>query len=84
MVWCQLARKADEAMMDVLQRDDLSFPQSLPEYQRLFPDDTACAGEFAWRPKATAQGPSYTEKHTPTLCWTHLKLMTGNSLRLMF
>ena len=29
--------------MDVLQRDDLSFPRSLPEFQRLFPDDTACA-----------------------------------------
>ena len=29
--------------MDVLTREDLSFPQSLPEFQRLFPDDTACA-----------------------------------------
>ena len=29
--------------MDVLQRDDLSFPRSLPEFQRLFPDDAACA-----------------------------------------
>ena len=29
--------------MDVLQRDDLPFPQSLPEFQRLFPDDAACA-----------------------------------------
>ncbi|MDA8231306.1 MAG: IS1595 family transposase [Magnetospirillum sp.] len=29
--------------MDVLQRDDLRFPQSLPEFQRLFPDDAACA-----------------------------------------
>ena len=29
--------------MDVLQRDDLSFLRSLPEFQRLFPDDTACA-----------------------------------------
>ncbi len=29
--------------MDVLQRDDLSFPQSLPEFQRLFPNDAACA-----------------------------------------
>jgi transposase-like protein len=30
-------------MMDVLDRNDLPFPQSLPEFQRLFPDDTACA-----------------------------------------
>ena len=29
--------------MDVLQREDLSFPRSLPEFQRLFPDDAACA-----------------------------------------
>ena len=29
--------------MDVLDRADLPFPQSLPEFQRLFPDDAACA-----------------------------------------
>ena len=29
--------------MDVLQRQDLSFPRALPEFQRLFPDDTARA-----------------------------------------
>ena len=29
--------------MDVLQRDDLPFPQSLPEFQQLFPDEAACA-----------------------------------------
>ena len=29
--------------MDVHQRDDLAFPQSLPEFQELFPDDAACA-----------------------------------------
>jgi hypothetical protein len=29
--------------MDIHQRDDLTFPQSLPEFQRLFPDDAACA-----------------------------------------
>jgi transposase-like protein len=28
---------------DVLQRDHLPFPGSLPEFQRLFPDDAACA-----------------------------------------
>jgi ISXO2-like transposase domain/Transposase zinc-ribbon domain len=38
--------------MDVLQRADLSFPQSLPEFQRLFPDDAACAAyleKSRWR-----------------------------------
>ena len=29
--------------MDIFQRVDLPFPQSLPEFQRLFPDDAACA-----------------------------------------
>ncbi len=29
--------------MDVLAREDLPFPVSLPEFQRLFPDDAACA-----------------------------------------
>ena len=29
--------------MDVLDHTGLSFPQSLPEFQRLFPDDAACA-----------------------------------------
>ena len=29
--------------MDVFDRADLPFPHSLPEFQRLFPDDAACA-----------------------------------------
>jgi hypothetical protein len=29
--------------IDVLARSDLAFPCSLPEFQRLFPDDVACA-----------------------------------------
>jgi transposase-like protein len=29
--------------MDIFQRGDLPFPQSLPEFQRLFPNDEACA-----------------------------------------
>ncbi|MGA8155570.1 MAG: transposase, partial [Rhodoplanes sp.] len=29
--------------MDVHQRGNRRFPQSLPEFQRLFPDDAACA-----------------------------------------
>src|SRR5664280_2886216 len=39
------------ATMDVQQRDDLAFPQSLPEFQQLFPDDAACAaylGRARW------------------------------------
>ena len=30
-------------VIDVLERDDLPFPHSLPEFQRLFPDEAACA-----------------------------------------
>src|SRR5437764_787713 len=30
-------------LMDVHQHADLRFPQSLPEFQRLFPNDAACA-----------------------------------------
>ena len=29
--------------IDVLERDDLPFPRSLPEFQQLFPDGVACA-----------------------------------------
>lgn len=35
--------------MDVLERGDLPFPRSLPEFQRVFPDDVSCA---AWLEKA--------------------------------
>ena len=31
--------EAGATKMDGLQRDDLSFPQSLPEFQRLFPNE---------------------------------------------
>ncbi len=30
--------------MDIFDINDLPFPQSLPEFQRLFPDENACAG----------------------------------------
>ena len=30
-------------VIDVLERDDLPFPRSLPEFQSLFPDEAACA-----------------------------------------
>jgi hypothetical protein len=29
--------------VDVVARRDLPFPRSLPEFQRLFPDEAACA-----------------------------------------
>ena len=29
--------------VDILQRDDLAFPRSLPEFQQQFPNDAACA-----------------------------------------
>ena len=35
--------------MDVLDRADLPFPHSRPEFQRLFPDDAACAAASAAR-----------------------------------
>lgn len=38
--------------MDVISRAEIPFPQSLPEFQRLFPDDAACAtylGKVRWR-----------------------------------
>ncbi len=39
-------------VIDVLTRDDLPFPHSLPEFQRLFPDEAACAAYLVrarWR-----------------------------------
>ena len=39
--------------MDTLAREDLPFPRSLPEFQRIFPDGTACA---AYREKACWNG----------------------------
>jgi hypothetical protein len=33
------------ADFDIHQREELVFPKSLPEFQKLFPDDAACA---AW------------------------------------
>jgi hypothetical protein len=32
-----------EVALDVLNRADLPFPESLPDFQHLFPDDAACA-----------------------------------------
>src|SRR3954462_11351839 len=42
----QIATLVPRDGMDVLNRADLAFPESLPEFQRLFPDDTACAADL--------------------------------------
>jgi len=34
-------------VIDVLDRNELPFPHSLPEFQRLFPDEAACAAYLA-------------------------------------
>ena len=40
--------------MDVLQRDDLPFPRSLPEFQQLFSDEAKCAAYMEKLDGATA------------------------------
>ena len=40
--------------MDILDRNDLPFPQSLPEFQRLFPDDRTCAAYLRKEPTPIA------------------------------
>ena len=43
-------------VMDVLEREKLPFPRSLPEFQRYFPDEVACIAyleKVRWlRPRA--------------------------------
>jgi hypothetical protein len=34
--------------MDIHERDDLNFPQSLPEFQQQFPDEATCAIYLIW------------------------------------
>ena len=41
-------------LMDIDQHSALPFPQSLPEFQRLFPDDAACAKYLERRAGAIA------------------------------
>ena len=36
-------------VIDVLERDDLAFPRSLPEFQRLFPDEAELVRKQATR-----------------------------------
>jgi hypothetical protein len=38
------------ADMDIHQRDDLTFPRSLPGFQQQFPDDAACAAYLLGAP----------------------------------
>jgi len=59
--------------MDVLQRNDLPFPHSLPEFQRLFPDEAACSAYLErarWRdgflcPHCTAIGEPFRFENRP-------------------
>ena len=49
--------------MDVLAREDLPFPQSLPEFQRIFLNDTACAAYLEsarWNGGFACPSPSWT------------------------
>ena len=60
---------------DVFLRDDLPFPHSLPEFQRLFPDDLACAAYLErarWRngfvcPYCQAAGEPFRFANRPTV-----------------
>jgi transposase-like protein/predicted RNA-binding Zn-ribbon protein involved in translation (DUF1610 family) len=59
--------------MDVLQYDNLPFPKSLPQFQQLFPDDTACASyleKVRWQdgficPHCGAEGEPYRFENRP-------------------
>jgi hypothetical protein len=56
--------------MDVLDRTDLSFSRSLPEFQRLFPDDATCAADLEkarWGDdlRLIASGSAVTARVTP-------------------
>ena len=65
MAWRRVAREGDKAGMDVSQREDLSFPRALPEFQRLFPDGTACAAYIA----GDVTAPTYAELYSGD--WEH-------------
>lgn len=39
--------------IDVLERDNLQFPRSLPEFQYLFPNEVACATYLEYATGAT-------------------------------
>jgi len=47
MPWTRLSERVAgmdaPVLMDIDQHAALPFPQSLPEFQRLFPDDSSCA-----------------------------------------
>ena len=72
--------------MDVLDRADLPFPHSLPEFQRLFPDDAACAAYleqarwgdgFACPHCGTAGGPFHFENRPGVLRCRKCRQNTG-------
>lgn len=59
--------------IDVLERGDLPFPRSLPEFQRLFPNEVACAaylerarwGDGFVCPRCGVLGEPYRFAHKP-------------------
>lgn len=81
--------------MDIHQRDDLPFPQSLPEFQRLFPNDAACAAyleKARWRngfvcPHCGAVGEPYRFAKRPGVlrcrqCNSDTRLTAGTVMEL--
>jgi len=52
MPWTRLSERVAgmdaPVLMDIDQHAALPFPQSLPEFQRLFPDDSSCAHYSKW------------------------------------
>lgn len=51
---------------DVLQWEHLPFPKSLPQFQRLFPDDAACA---RWLESAPWARQAWQQEQERNLCY---------------
>ena len=73
-------------VIDVLERDELPFPHSLPEFQRLFPDEAACAAYLErarWRDGfvcphcAVADKPRYVSTRPKVLRCRHCRRDTS-------
>ena len=73
-------------VIDVLDRDELPFPHSLPEFQRLFPDEAACAAYLErarWRDGfvcphcAVADKPRYVSTRPKVLRCRHCRRDTS-------
>ncbi len=73
-------------VIDVLDRDELAFPHSLPEFQRMFPDEAACAAYLErarWREgfvcphSAVADEPRYISTRRSVLRCRHCRRDTS-------